>query len=198
MADIGSGSRAAGRRGMNAPMLTTARLLLRDLAPEDWPAMLRIEGDEEAVRYQSYAPRTAEACRSYIARDLVHRAEERSCFDLAVVLRETGEMVGRVGLDIKVPERRIGELWFILDRTMWGRGLMPEAARALVEFGFRARDLHRVFLECDPRNRGAIRLAEKLGMKREGDLRAHVLVKGEWCGATFFGILTSEWRGRPP
>jgi RimJ/RimL family protein N-acetyltransferase len=41
-------------------------------------------------------------------------------------------------------------------------------------------------------SKATVRLAEKLGMKREGDLREHVRIKGEWCGATFFGLLARE------
>lgn len=173
-------------------MLATERLRLRDFEPSDWEAMQRVEGDAEAVRYQSYEPRTAEGCRAYIANDLASREGERSCFDLAVTLADTGRFIGRVGLDIKRPERRVGELWFILDRALWGRALMVEAARALVAFGFAEKALRRVFLECDPRNAGAVRLAEKLGMTREGCLREHVFIKGEWCDALYFGLLAAE------
>jgi [ribosomal protein S5]-alanine N-acetyltransferase len=152
--------------------LTTSRIHLRDFSMDDVVRMHAIESDPIAVRYQSYAPRTMDECRTYIARDIAQRASD--------------------GLDIKVPERSVGELWFILDRVRWGQGLMPEAARALVTFGFSQHSLHRIFLECDPRNIGAIRLAEKLGMKREGDLRQHSFIKGEWCDSTFFGLLASD------
>jgi RimJ/RimL family protein N-acetyltransferase len=179
-------------RPILAPMLlTTSRLVLRDFEPEDWEGMLRVEGDAEAVRYQSFSPRTEADCRAYLARDLAARAD-RSCFDLAVTL--DGRLVGRLGLDVKLPERALGELWFILDRSLWGRGLMPEATRRMLDFAFLDLGLRRVFLECDPRNRGAIRLAEKLGMRREGQLREHVFVKGEWCDALYFGVLAGEWQ----
>lgn len=169
----------------------TPRLQLRDLTPDDASRMHAIESDPVAVRYQSYAPCTLDECGMYIARDIAQRACNGSCFDLGVTLSD--ELVGRVGLDIKLPERSVGELWFILDRRHWGQGLMLEAARALVTFGLSTHSLHRVFLECDPRNVGAIRLAEKLGMKREGDLRQHVFIKGEWCDSTFFGLLASDF-----
>lgn len=152
--------------------------------------MLWIEGDPETVRHQTYEARTEDECREYVARDLSARGPSRSCFDLAVTL--DGKMIGRLGLDVKLPERSVGELWFVLDRALWGRGLMPEAARALVDFGFREQRLHRIFLECDPRNTGAIRLAEKLGMKREGQLRRHLFSKGEWCDCLFFGLLAND------
>jgi [ribosomal protein S5]-alanine N-acetyltransferase len=175
--------------------LLTERLRLRDFEEYDWEAMLGVEGDPEAVRYQSFEPRTEADCRVYIARDIASRSSQRSCFDLAVTLVSTGRLVGRIGLDLKLPERQVGELWFILERPSWGQGLMPEAARCLADFGFREKKLRRIFLECDPRNVGAVRLAEKLGMQREGVLREHVCVKGEWCDSLFYGVLAPEWSG---
>lgn len=172
--------------------LVTERLRLRDFEEHDWEAMLAIEGDPEAVRFQSFPPRTEVDCRVYIARDVASRSPQRWCFDLAVTLAD-GRVVGRVGLDVKAPERKVGELWFILERASWGKGLMPEAARALLDFGFREKGLRRVFLECDPRNTSAVRLAEKLGMTREGLLREHALIKGEWVDSLFYGILAREW-----
>lgn len=174
-------------------MLKSERLVLRDFGSHDGAAMLAVESDQETVRYQSFEPRTAGDCDTYIARDLRGRGDDRTCFDLAVTLAENGRFVGRVGLDIKLPEASLGELWFILDRSLWGQGLMPEAVRLLVTFGFQEKGLHRVFLECDPRNRGAIRLAEKLGFVREGQLRAHAFIKGESCDSLFFGVLATEW-----
>jgi len=175
-------------------MLITERLRLRDFEEHDWEAMLAIEGDPEAVRFQSFPPRTEVDCRVYIARDVASRSPHRWCYDLAVTLPD-GRVVGRVGLDVKGPERMVGELWFILERASWGKGLMPEAAGALVDFGFREKSLRRVYIECDPRNVAAIRLAEKLGMTREGVLREHACVKGEWCDSLFYGVLAREWTG---
>ena len=174
--------------------LVTERLLLRDLRRDDSDRMFAIEGDAEAVRYQSYEPRTLENCRAYIEHDIADREPERWRYDLGVTLRSDERLVGRIGLDIKPPERAIGELWFILDRSLWGRGLMPEAAARLTGFGFEDLALRRIFLDCDPRNGGAIRLAEKLGMQREGQLRECVHIKGEWCDSLYYGILRSEWR----
>src|SRR5690349_13304309 len=105
--------------------LTTPRLVLRDFALDDVSALHAIESDPVAVRYQSYLPRSLAECEAYIANDLAQRTPARSCFDLAVT--RSGQLVGRVGLDIKQPERSVGELWFILARAHWGQGLMPEA-----------------------------------------------------------------------
>ncbi|MDB4940766.1 MAG: GCN5-related N-acetyltransferase [Labilithrix sp.] len=174
-------------------IIATERLVLRDFDPHDWEGMLAIEGDPEAVRYQSFQARSEVDCRVYIARDIASRSPQRWCFDLAVTLADTGRLVGRVGLDVKAPERQLGELWFILERASWGKGLMTEAARAVVDFGFHERKLRRIFLECDPRNLAATRVAEKIGMKREGLLREQIFLKGEWVDSLYYGILSREW-----
>jgi RimJ/RimL family protein N-acetyltransferase len=168
----------------------TPHLVLRDFANEDVTALHDVESDAEAVRYQSYAPKTLEDCRAYLARDRESRnAKPRTCFDLAVTDKERGKLIGRVGLEVKQPELRVGELWFILRRDHWGRGLMTEAAGALMDMGFDSLHLHRIYLECDPRNLGACRLAQKLGMEREAHLRQNVWVKDEWCDSLIYARL---------
>jgi RimJ/RimL family protein N-acetyltransferase len=46
---------------------------------------------------------------------------------------------------------------------------------------------------CDPGNVGSCRVLEKLGMKREGQLRRHVLWNGEFRDQVCYGILRAEW-----
>ncbi len=168
--------------------LRTDRLVLRDFELADAAAMQVAEGHPDATRYQSYEPRTVADCEAYIARDLASRVD-RSCFDMVMTLE--GRYVGRAGLDVKLPERGMGELWFGVDRSVWGRGLAAEAAHALRAYGFATLKLHRVFIETDPRNVGMIRVAEKIGMEREGLLRKNVFIKGEWCDSLYYASLRS-------
>ena len=48
----------------------------------------------------------------------------------------------------------IGEavLWYTLHPDYWGHGFTTEAARAMVDAGFRALGLHRIWADCDPAN----------------------------------------------
>ena len=49
---------------------------------------------------------------------------------------------------------------------------MPEAGRAVMDWGFERYGLHKVWAQADLRNRRSWRVMEKLGMTREGVLRA--------------------------
>jgi RimJ/RimL family protein N-acetyltransferase len=174
--------------------LRTPRLVLRELAESDAAAANVYESDPQVVRYQSHAPRTLDQSLAYIRRVHAETAAStpRRLFDLAVT-RE-GTLVGRIGLHITDPDSGQAALWYILHPAHWGHGYIPEAARALLSFGFGELGLHRVMVDTDPRNLASIRVAQKLGMRKEAHLVENVFLKGEWCDSLIFAILKREWR----
>jgi RimJ/RimL family protein N-acetyltransferase len=84
-------------------------------------------------------------------------------------------------------------LWYVLRRDLWGNGYIPEAARALVDFGFRSLKLHRVLVDCDPGNLASLRVAEKLGLRREAHFIENYWFKGAWCDSVICAVLEREW-----
>ncbi|MDY7229051.1 GNAT family N-acetyltransferase [Hyalangium rubrum] len=178
--------------------LLTARLKLREFVEEDWGATWPYESNPDVVRYQSHGVRTPEESRKYIQDSMATARESpRRIHDLAVVLKEEGTLIGRCGLKVTDAEQREGALWFILDPSRWGKGYIPEAAEAMLDFGFGTLGLHRVWGDCDPRNTASIRVQEKLGMRREAHFRENVFLKGEWCDSLIHAILDREWAARP-
>jgi [ribosomal protein S5]-alanine N-acetyltransferase len=114
----------------------------------------------------------------------------------AITERASDVLIGLCGLVLR-PEQEEGELWYLLDPGAWGRGLVTEAARALVEYGFRQLALHRIWASCLPENPASGRVLEKLGFRREGLLRQNLRIHGEWRDSHLYAVLASEW-GTPP
>ena len=99
------------------------------------------------------------------------RVAEGDCLIYFAFERDTGAFVGNLDLhsfEFDVPRCQIG---YVADSRRAGRGLMHEAGAALVQLAFDLGVL-RVEAFCDARNLRSIRLAERLGLKREGVLRA--------------------------
>ena len=174
--------------------LRTERLVLREFAPDDWEALHAIESRPEVARYQSFAPRTPDESRLYV-REAIHGAADdpRLTYDLAVAIASEDRLIGRCGLGISDAEPREAMLWYTLHPDEWGRGYTTEAARAIVDFGFRMLGLHRIWADCDPANVASWRVLEKLGMRREGHLRENAWVKGEWVDSLIYAILDRDW-----
>lgn len=69
-------------------------------------------------------------------------------------------------------ERQKVELLYGITPAYWGRGLAPEAAGAVLRFGFEECGFDRVYAGADPPNAASFRVMEKLGMRLVG--RRHV------------------------
>lgn len=110
----------------------------------------------------------------------------------AVTSRESGELVGCMGMGIR---KQFGhaEIGYWVGVPFWGRGYATEAGKAIVEFGFETLGLHRIYASHLAGNEASGRVQEKIGMKYEGCLREHYLKWGKWYDAHFRGILVNEW-----
>ena len=103
---------------------------------------------------------------------LRHQAEHGFGF-WAVEERETGRLVGEVGLmyfESRGPEIETG--WCFV-RDTWGRGYAREAATRWLEVAFEELGLERVIAVILPSNERSIRLAESLGMRQTGTREAY-------------------------
>ena len=86
----------------------------------------------------------------------------------AAVERETGNFVGQVGLvEQRVDGESETEIGYLLLRRYWGRGFATEAALAARDHGFGTLGRERLISLIDPRNEPSMRVAERIGMRRE-------------------------------
>jgi RimJ/RimL family protein N-acetyltransferase len=128
--------------------LTTSRLRLREQSEADALAAHSYESDPEVVRFQSHGVRTVKESLAYIRKVLAEQAEDpRRLWDLAIEAHDDRRMIGRVGFLVTRPDDGEATLWYVLSRELWGQGYVTEAARALLDFGFGALGLHRVFVD---------------------------------------------------
>jgi ribosomal-protein-alanine N-acetyltransferase len=110
----------------------------------------------------------------------------------AVILKETQKFIGYVNYHHRQPWHRRLEVGYILARPYWRQGLMTEAMRAFVGFCFDVLETHRIEAAIEPSNVASIRLAERLGFRREGILRDRILVGESYRSVVMFSLLADE------
>jgi RimJ/RimL family protein N-acetyltransferase len=177
--------------------IDTARLRLRFLVPEDLAAVHAIESREDVCRWLYWGPRSEEETRVALERRIARaRDAAETGVTFAIELRESGVLVGHVGVTLGAPEHRGGEIGFIVHPDHGGRGYATEAAQAVLALSFGAYGLHRVEGRAEARNVASLRVLEKLGMRREGHLVENEWVKGEWQSEVVYALLAHEWAAR--
>lgn len=171
------------------PTLTTARLVLRPFRLADAAVVQRLAGERDIAANTLTVPHPypdgdAEA---WIA---THQAAygDGKVVTLAVTERESGELVGAIGLALTPGDQR-GELGYWIGTSWWNRGYATEAGRAMLAFGFEQLGLHRVMARHLVRNPASGRVMEKLGMQHEGILRHHVLKWGVFEDLAVYAVL---------
>jgi RimJ/RimL family protein N-acetyltransferase len=175
--------------------LHTPRLLLRDFADADWEAVHRYGALPEVSRFMPWGPNSEADTREFVGRALAAQAANpRTSFELAIIWREQGQLIGGCGLTVQNQTHRGGEIGYCLHPDFWGRGCATEAAGALLAWGFEYFQLHRIQATCDRDNAGSRRVLEKAGMQLEGRLRQNLNIRGQWRDSLLWSILENEWR----
>jgi len=89
----------------------------------------------------------------------------------AVILKEAGTLIGQAGLmKMDLNGEVVLEIGYIFDNTVWGQGYAVEAARACVELAFGRYGFDKLYATIRPENVASVRLAEKLGMRKTGEI----------------------------
>jgi RimJ/RimL family protein N-acetyltransferase len=155
---------------MNPPeTFETARLLLRPAIKEDAHAIFeKYAQDTRVTRYLSWLPhKSIDETYAYLAR--YHGPwNERSVFLWALIRKEDDQFTGALEARINGHQMSLG---YVLAQSEWGKGYMPEAVRAVIDWAMTQPDIYRIWAVCDVENPASARVMEKVGMEREGILR---------------------------
>jgi RimJ/RimL family protein N-acetyltransferase len=144
-------------------VIETERLLLRRVETRDHDAIHRLNADADFTRHLA-GVQTREQSEGHIARWERHWAEHGFGI-LAVEWRETGELLGRVGIQYHVTWPDDPEVGWALDPAWWGRGIATEAGAACVEWGHGELGFDRlVSITTDP-NLASRSVMRKLGFR---------------------------------
>jgi RimJ/RimL family protein N-acetyltransferase len=174
--------------------ITTARLRLREFRSTDEADIHAYASDPEVVRYASWGPNTPGDTRAVLdAWMLEQRHWPRSSVTLAIELSAEGRLVGAIRLEERDAVHRAADFGYTITRAYWNRGIATEASRAVLDTAFRALGLHRVWATCDTRNGASRRVLEKLGMRREGEMRRDTIRRGAWADTYLYAVLAEEW-----
>lgn len=152
--------------------LTTERLVVREWELDDAPAALAIYGVEKVTRWLT--PAMGQVADEEAMRAVLQAWIEAQPNMLpprgrwAIQRRDSGEVVGGLGIRLLPPYEEDLELSWQLRPEAWGHGYASEAGKALVEWAF-TQEIDELFAVARPSNTRAIGTAKRLGMTWVGE-----------------------------
>lgn len=152
--------------------------------------------DEELNYYDSEYPHRHESFDTFLKRIksvLNERNETHELFEIH--LAENNQLIGIVDIHaIDKYNRRCYVNCTIGDREYAEKGYDEEALEIVLAYCFNKKGMNKVATTAFDFNTSWIESVEKLGFKKEGQLREHVIKKDKFCDKLLFSLLEKDYQ----
>jgi ribosomal-protein-alanine N-acetyltransferase len=178
------------------PTLETPRLFLRALSLDDAEALLHVFSDRSVAEHQDWEPFSDLPKATAFLAERLDLFQRRNRVNWGLVRRDTGTLIGQLGMHTISDRDRRAELAFDLSPDHWRKRFMTEALNAVLSFGFGHCQLNKVVAQSTVENRRSHAFLQSVGFSVEGRLHAHYHWKGMFHDVNLYGMTRAEFRMR--
>ncbi|HKK96295.1 MAG TPA: GNAT family protein [Anaerovoracaceae bacterium] len=171
--------------------LETKRLILRAWNIDDAKALYEYAKHPDVGPHAGWKPHESVEESSKILKEILLPAEA-----WAVIYKETDEIIGNIALETDRirPGVLSKELGYGLKHEWWGKGIITEASKEVIRFGFEDLNLEIIAIHTSEVNKRSQRVIEKCGFNYEGLIRCATRThKGELRNSYVYSITKEEW-----
>ena len=152
--------------------IETERLILRPFVAEDAEDMYQNwASDPEVTKFLTWPTHASVEISKMLLNDWIPRYDDGGYFNWAIEWKGNGGVIGNISVVRLREDIDEAEIGYCMSKAYWGRGIMPEALKAVMDYLFDTAGMNRVSACHDANNPKSGRVMEKAGMKKEGVLR---------------------------
>ncbi|WP_377890824.1 GNAT family N-acetyltransferase [Alkalihalobacillus sp. R86527] len=107
-----------------------------------------------------------------------------------------GELAGTIGFNEINRTHDYATIGYWLGEKHQKKGIVTEACKAILEYGFQTIGLNRIEIRAATENKKSRGVPERLGFTKEGLVRQVEKVNGEYVDHVVYGMLKNEWESR--
>ena len=176
--------------------IETARLVLTEIGWDDLNDIHHLHSIAEVDEYNTLGIPISENETKEIIRPTIEdqQSKIRKLYTWKINKKTDGNFIGLAGMTLTADRFRLGEIYYKLLPSSWGRGYATEVGKALIKSGFEDFNLHKIEAGVATENEKSIRVLEKLSMVREGVRRKVLPIRGEWKDSYHYGIVEDDRR----
>ena len=174
--------------------IETDRLILRRFKMEDAEIMYRNwASDDEVTKYLTWPTHADVNVTRSVIEGWIQSYANPDFYNWAIVLKTIGEPIGSLSV-VKYDEKTASAvIGWCMGKRWWGQRIMPEAARAILEYLFETVEFNRIAAKHDKNNSKSGRVMQKIGMIREGTLRASGKNNQGIVDEVYYSILKDDY-----
>lgn len=176
------------------PVLETERLLLRRVTPNDVKEVYQLRSDPETMKY---IPRTLVTSEEEAKNHITMINDKIDCnegINWAVTLKGDPKLIGFMGHYRIQKENFRSEIGYMLLPEYSGRGIVTEAIKSIVDYGFSAMGLHSVEAVIDPGNIASEKALLKCGFVKEAHILENEYFEGKFWDTVIYSMLKRNFK----
>ncbi|APC78965.1 GNAT family N-acetyltransferase [Clostridium botulinum] len=174
--------------------ISTERLILRGIKASDAESMFKYRSNPQIYKFQSWKPQTLEEVKEFICEKTAKIPNiPDTWYQLGILLKETDELVGDIGIHFIDSDNLQAEIGFTLSLGHQCKGYATEAIIGVINYLFNNLKKHRIIASVDPRNIKSIALLERIQMRKEAHFKKSFWFNNEWTDDVVYAILKEEW-----
>ena len=171
------------------PHLVTERLQLTPITAADAPALFVLRSDPAVMRFIDRPLAKTENDALALIELITTMLEKNEGLTWGLRKREDSTLMGTIGFWRVEKENYRAEIGYLLHPALQGKGVMREAMKAALDYGFGQMGLHSVEANVNPANEASIRLLEKAGFIREAYFRENYFYNGRFLDSAVYSLL---------
>lgn len=174
--------------------IETPRLLLRKFRTEDVEDVHRNWASDPLVQLMYGEPvyETLDAVEGLL-QGYISNYEKPNYHRFAIILKGNNQCIGQIAFYLFDANNNFAEIEYCVGRAFQGNGYVPEATKALIQFGFEQLNLHKIQISHKRTNEKSKRVIEKCGFHYDATFRDYFLIDGEYVDRIYYSILQDEY-----
>ena len=171
------------------PVIETERLILKRITNDDVNEVFELRSNPETMKY---IPRplvkTTEDALEHIAM-IEEKIILNEGINWGISLKDSHKLLGIIGYYRMQPENYRAEIGYILLPEFHGKGIITEAVKRLIIFGFDDLKLHSIEAIIDPENFASEKVLQKCNFVKEAHLKECQFYEGNFLDKVIYSLL---------
>lgn len=178
------------------PELQSDKLKLRKISQDDAPALFALRTNPEVMKYLDRPLMQNLDEAHQLINVMLEGLDANKSIVWAICMSENERMLGTISFWKIDQENHRAEIGYILDPDWQGKGLMSDAMRLVIDYGFSNMRLHGIDANVNPANQKSINLLTKFGFQKEAHFRENYFFNGHYFDSAIYCLLRSDYEAQ--
>ncbi len=175
------------------PTLHTDRLVLREIGYDDAQEIFIQRSDPRIMTYLDRAPAVSvEEVKDNFLKKIIEALANNQGITWGIALKGESKLIGTIGFWNIMPEHYRAEIGYTIHPDHGGKGLMQEAMKVVLDYGFETMKLHSVEANVNPDNAPSIKLLERNGFVKEAHFKENWYYNGRFLDSAIYSLVAGN------